>query len=412
MHKTFSKTRRDALSILKHALKETSIEKAMRENIKLKGNALKVKKRKYRLDKYEKIYVFGSGKASYGMASFLKSLLGDRIAGGLVIHTEKHRNLGRIRVVKGTHPLPSAQNLAATRKMVGMLEKAGANDLIIYLTSGGTSSLLCCPRTGLREYRVLNKRMIEAGMTVKEINTVRKKISRVKAGRLLSFIRGKAVNLVVSDVVGDPLDYVGSGPMVYSNPSSSRVLKILKKHKIPLSLKILKAIKEKEKRKKRKADSFVLLNNTMLLKKAAEKARKLGYKAMVKFPEYEGSPEALARKFSALPKLKRKTCLISGGELSTKVRGRGRGGPNQEFVLYCRKIPCTSASMDSDGIDGNSRAAGAVADERDFRGFEKNEVEKALKGSDSYTFLKKRNCLIVTGPTGTNLNDLRVLLKR
>lgn len=377
-----TKIKRHILSIIDYALKETSVEKVIRDDIKLKDNKLKIKNKIYDLKRYDNVYVLGSGKASYRMARSLYSLLGKRIREGLVIYNKKERNLGKIKVLGGTHPLPSVQSLRATKKLISLAEKTTEKDLTIYLLSGGTSSLLCYPKIDMKSFIELNKKLLKSGKDIKQVNKVRKKYSNVKGGRLLGHFKGKIVNLVVSDVVGDSPEFIGSGPLTPS-----------------------------KRFKKADVDNVLLANNRMLLEKAAEKARKLGYKTKIIFPNYEGSPAGLAKKFEKISRNMKKGCVISGGELNSEVMGKGEGGPNQEFVLYCHNIKGTVASIDTDGTDGNSKAAGAIADETDFTGLGKKDLEKYLKNSDSYSFFRKRNCSIVTGPTGTNLNDLRIMIK-
>ncbi|UCG95156.1 MAG: DUF4147 domain-containing protein [archaeon] len=375
-----SKTKRNVLSIIDYALKESSVQKIFRSSVRLRGNTLKIKNSSYNLKNYDKIYVLGSGKASYGMALSLKKVLGKRISNGLIIYTKKEKNIGRIRVEKGTHPLPSNQSLYSTKKLLRLARKTTVRDLTIYLLSGGTSTMLCHPTISMKKFVELNRGLILSKRNIKQINRIRTRFSRVKGGRLLNHIQGKVVNLVISDVVGDSLEYIGSGPLYTKN-------------------------------KKNKVDSFIIANNRTLLKKAAEKAVKLGYRTKVVYPEYEGSPSALARKFRTLSKsLSPGTCIISGGELDMEVKGRGKGGPNQNFVLRCNRTKATLASIDSDGIDGKSKAAGAIADESDFTGKEK-QIQKYLKNSDSYSFFQKTGGSIITGPTGNNLNDLRVMIK-
>lgn len=375
-----TKAKRDILSIIDYALKETSIEKAIRSSVKLNGNILKIKKGKYDLKNYDNIYVMGSGKASYRMAKSLNRILGKRISEGLVIYTKKEKKLGKIKVLKGTHPFPSESSINATKKLISLAEKTNKNDLTIYLLSGGTSSLLCHPTIGLKKLIKLNEELLKSKRNIKQVNRIRRKYSSIKGGKLLERFHGKIINLVISDVVGDSLEFIGSGPL----------------HK-----------------KSRKVDNFILANNRMLLEKAAKKARKLGYETKIVYPNYEGNPESLVTKLKGLSKsLKSRSCIISGGEFAFEVKGKGDGGPNQDFVLRCHKIKgVTVASIDSDGIDGNSKAAGAIADEKDFQKHDENEIQGYLKNSDSYTFFRKRNCSIITGPTETNLNDLRVMIK-
>ncbi len=372
--KVNSKEKGDVLAIIDYALRESSVEKVMKSSVKLEKNKLKIKDKVYNLDKYQNLYVLGSGKASWRMAEAINSILGERISGGVIIYTKKGK-IGKISVEKATHPFPSKFSLNATRKLLEFAKNIKERDLTIYLLSGGSSSMLCYPKIKLDKFIELNKKLVTSGKNIREINEVRIKHSNVKGGKLLKYIKGKIVNLVISDVVGDSLKYIGSGPL-YSR--SKRV------------------------------DNIIVANNYLLLKKAEERARLLGYKTRILYPNFEGSPKELAEKFLKVSKkLKPKTCVISGGELNVKVKGNGRGGPNQEFVLFCHEIKGTIASIDSDGIDGNSKAAGGIADEKDFK-FYKPEY---LKNHNSYLFFKKIKGAIITGPTGTNLNELRIMVK-
>lgn len=372
-----SKAKKHAMSIIEYALREASVEKAFRQ-VTLKENELRLDKNVYDLGKYENIYVLGSGKAGYRMACSLNRILGNKIDEGLVIYTKKEKNVGKIKVLEGTHPNPSKKSLDSTKKLLQLAGKATGKDLIIYLLSGGTSSLLCYPTVSLGEFVKLNRKLLKSRKNIKQVNKARTRYSRVKGGKLLDHIKGKILNLVVSDVVGDPLEFIGSGPL-YTKPRKKRV------------------------------DNFILLNNRMLLEKAGEKARKLGYKTRIVFPDFQGTPGSLALKFRKLSRsIGVGQCLISGGELASDVRGNGKGGPNQEFVLRCLGVGTTLASLDSDGLDGNSKAAGAIIDRKTR---DTATINKYLTNSNSYEFFRKNGGSIKTGPTGTNLNDLRIMLK-
>ncbi len=371
-----SRLKEDILSIINYSLKETSVDKLLSDKIKFDGKILKVSGSSFKISDYNKVYVLGSGKASYSMARSLNSIIGEKIKEGLIIYTQKKKKIGNIKVLKGTHPFPSRESLESTKKILELAERTKKNDLIIYLLSGGTSSLLFYPETSIEDAIDLNTKLIESGKSIKQINRIRKKCSKVKGGKLLNHIDGNVLNLVFSDVVGNDLGFIGSGPLF--NP------------------------------KNKKVKNFIIADNKSLLDRAKEKAESLGYKTKIVWPEYEGSPQNLAKKFlNYSKKMDRGNCIISGGELSSKVRGPGKGGPNQEFVLLCGGISAFVASIDSDGIDGNSGAAGAVADTSSLSGF-----ESYLERSDSYNFFRKKGGLIKTGVTGTNLNDLRVLIKK
>jgi len=430
----FKEAREDVLEILEVGIKVSLPKSFMKNSVRIEGDFLIVKNKKFELKKYRNIYVVGFGKASGAMARELDKILGKSVAKGIVVVKDGRRErYGRIEIVPGDHPVPSLRNVRATQRIIRLVENAGPNDLVICLISGGGSALLCAPADGitLTDMTKLNELLLLCGADIDEINTVRKHLSKVKGGNLAKAASpASLVSLVVSDVVGDKLQTIASGPTVGDKTTFKESVSILKKYGIwEKTPKRVRSRLEAGSKKKipetpnpgdrifKNVENMVVATNSLALKEMKKKAVELGYNTIVCKKYKKGNARVMPPKLlQEFKKLKKPACLISGGEYYCIVSEKGCGGPNHEFILSLvdelkgRRI--VAAAIDSDGIDGSSKAAGAIADGESFErsAGRKMKAKGYLEKNDSCSFFRKMNDAILTGQTGTNVNDLRVLL--
>lgn len=429
---------KDIFSIIESAISAADPQKAIKEIVHLQKNRLTIEKNIYNLDLYENIYVIGAGKAVCSMALSVEEILGDRIARGIIVTKYSHKkNLSRIEVIEAGHPMPDENGVKAVEKIIGLLKGIKRGDLIIVLLSGGASSLLPAPNENisLNDKKIVTGLLLKSGAAIDEINAVRKHISRIKGGQLASLIYpAEAVCLILSDVIGDRLNVIASGPTVPDNSTFKDAIDILKKYSIwnntprPVINYLLKGLKgeiaETPKPANpafRRINNIIIGNNKAAVSAAEKKAKELGYHTMVLSTFVEGEAREIGKLFGAIAKeiaeferpIKRKACIIAGGETTVTVKGKGKGGRAQEFALSAALMinglkDAAIVGVGTDGTDGPTDAAGAIADGTTVkRANEKGlDVKMYLENNDSYSFFKKLNDLIITGPTNTNVNDL------
>ncbi len=379
--------RKDALAIVEAAFESVVPHKAIRNRVRLEQEILHVNGSIYDLASYNRIHMVGFGKSSALMALEMEHILGDRISDGLVIST-KETPLNHIKFVKGTHPFPSQQNLSATKKIVKFVQQAEPDDLIICLVSGGGSALLFYPTVPFDEYTQKIKQVFNSGADIFELNRIRKKLSKVKDGKLAQMTRTKIVSLVFSDVIGDDLGTIASGP-TYSDQGFSHV------------------------------DNHLLLTNKVALTAMEKKATALGYAPLILTDRLSGE----ARKAAAIllgKCAKTNSCCLFAGETTVTVSGNGIGGRNQEFCLGAVEHiqgdkECVIISVGTDGLDGpGHNAAGAIICNQTFKASQQKGLncKTFLKNNDSYQFFRSLNDLIITDVTGSNVADVGVILKK
>ena len=407
-------------NVLINAIIEVKPENLIKKYIKYSNHTLKIKKHSINLKKYKNIYLCGSGKASIEMAKSLHQILEDKIKEGVIISNQSHEDFKNIKILKGSHPIPDEHSLKSTKNLCNFLKKLNKGDFLIYLLSGGSSALLeILPKDiSLEDLKNLTEIMLKSGMTIEEINTLRKRISLVKGGKLLNYINCDGICLVLSDVIGDDLRYIGSGPL-FPEKDDFEPGKILEKYniedKIPENIK--KYFLKSYNVSKRKFQHFIIGNNLDFLegiKKLLKKEAKIEANILTTY--LKGEAKDVAKVIVSIGKYL-KGCIIFGGETTVTVKGNGKGGRNQELVLSAlielrNKKNFIFASVASDGIDGNSDAAGAIIDENTPKIMKELNIEplEFLIKNNSYNFFKKTNDLILTGPTGTNVLDATVML--
>ncbi len=410
-------------------------------SLRLTNEMLRVGEKEYNLSQYDSIYVIGVGKASAKMAFALEQMLEQRIKEGLVITPYRTKmKLKRIEIHIGGHPIPNEAGMKGTQQIVKLLRGLTKRDLVFALISGGGSAMLTLPASPvtLEDKRQLTRLLLECGANIDEINTLRKHLSQSKGGQLAKYASPAAlVSLILSDVVGDRLDSIASGPTVPDDTTFADCLGIIEKYRLRdrVPKRVLhylqKGLEGRVGETPKKGDPIfencyhvVIGNNLLALRAAAAKAEELGYRPFILSSSVEGEAREAARFHSALVREVLSTgnpipppaCLISGGETTVTVRGSGIGGRNLEFVLQLAleidELPqVTVLSAGTDGIDGNSDAAGALADgETISRAADFGLNPRSfLDNNDSYTFFRKLGDLIITGPTETNVLDVRII---
>jgi glycerate 2-kinase len=395
--------------------------------------------RRYRLSAFQNIYVIGAGKASAQMARAVERLLGVRIGGGEINVKDGHgAKLRRIRINECGHPVPDRRGVAGARRIAQIASQAGPHDLIVCLISGGASALLPLPAPPitLAEKQQTTRLLLHCGASIHEINGVRKHISRIKGGQLARLAYpATLLTLILSDVIGDDLDVIGSGPTVPDRSTFAEARAIFEKYgiwnKLPVSVRERFRDFAEETPKPgdkifEKTRNVIVGSNALAIDAAAEEARRLGFHTLVLSTFVEGEAREVARVHAAIAKeiqssgrpVPRPACLISGGETTVTVRGRGLGGRNQEFALaaaidiagFGDNMLILSAG--TDGTDGPTDAAGAIADSTTLERAQALGLDAAafLRSNDSYHFFEATADLIKTGPTGTNVADLQIIL--
>jgi hydroxypyruvate reductase len=434
--------RRHALAIFQAALKAADPVQAVLNYLRRQGETLVAGKRRYPLSSFDKIWVIGAGKASAVMAQAVERVLGKRISGGVVCVKYGHgAPLKRVSVHEAGHPVPDQAGVEGARRILEVADQAGPHDLVLCLISGGGSALTPCPAApiSLAEKQQTTRLLLESGAPIQEINAVRKHMSDFKGGHLAARVApATLITLMLSDVIGDPLDVIGSGPTVPDESTFGVARAILGKYdmvsRVPSSVLqrfgdgfdgILEETPKPGDPVFRKTHNLVIGSNRLAVDAAAKKARTLGYRVLVLSTFIEGETREIARMHAAILKevgangrpLKPPCCVISGGETTVTIRGSGLGGRNQEFVLAAAidldGLPGVVAlSGGTDGTDGPTDAAGALADGSTIarakeRGLAANDF---LARNDSYHFFDALGDLIKTGPTRTNVMDVRLLL--
>jgi glycerate 2-kinase len=441
--------RTEASEIFQCCLKAVDPYQAVKSYVRVEDDRLKVGGKgqpavDFDLPKYDRISLIGGGKATAPMAMAIEDLLGRTISKGMINvkygFTEK---LGITEITEAGHPLPDLKGVEGTRKILDFLEKADGKDLIFSLISGGGSALLPQPAGDitLEEKQELTRSLLECGASIDEINAVRKHISSSKGGQMarVSF-PATIVNLMLSDVVGDKMDVIASGPFVPDKSTFKEAWDILEKYglkdipgtiqehlKAGLKGRIPETPKDNESVFEN-VFNFVVGSNIIALEAARDKAEKTGYQTLILSSMLEGETREVARVHAAIAKEIVKTghpisspaCIISGGETTVTIHGDGLGGRNQEFCLSAAldllELPprVVILSGGSDGNDGPTEAAGAMADPYTvWRGKELGmKAIDFLINNDAYHFFKKTNDLLMTGPTNTNVMDVRLVLVR
>mgnify|MGYP000440782364 CR=1 FL=1 len=412
----FFEMRRDMLEIIDYVLEEMNSYNLLRKIIRREGEKIYIGGEKFDLSGYEKIFITGFGKASASMARAIEEIID--FDEGCIITTEDV-SLKKMAVFKGTHPFPSEINLKGTEKIIDIFERANEDDLIIVLISGGGSSLLCKPKISLEGVIEITEELMKKGCTIEELNVVRKHLSYVKGGKLAKMTKASVLSLIISDIIGNPIELIASGPTSPDSSSAKEAMKIIEKYGIK-NKEAIEALKKDEKISElENVKNIIIADNEMACKKALEKAVEKGYYGKIFTNRLKGEARAVGKDLGKFARVypRNRSVLIFGGETTVRVKGNGIGGRNQEIVLSAieeiRDENIVFISCGTDGIDGNSPAAGAIADGYTYKkAIEKGlKINKFLEENNSYEFFRILGDTIITGYTGTNVMDIQLIGK-
>jgi glycerate 2-kinase len=438
--KTERNLRQQALDIFHAALAAADPAAAMLQHVRVRGGALLAGGTRYPLGGIRKIHVVGAGKAGAAMAQAIEKLpLPPALRGESLVSVKYGHGakLEWIALNECGHPVPDENGVRGAQRIAEIATAAGADDLVICLISGGASALLPLPAppVTLEEKQAVTKLLLASGATIHEINAVRKHISRIKGGQLARMAYpARVLAPILSDVIGDDPDVIGSGITAPDASTFVRARKVLETYGIleaaPASIRqrIEKGVRGKIRETPKPGDpvfarveNLIVGSNGLAVEAAAARARELGFRTMILSTLVEGETREIARMHAAIAKeiarygrpLRRPACLISGGETTVTLRGNGQGGRNQEFALAAaigiagldRTVVLSGGT---DGTDGPTDAAGAIADGHTLE--RARDAERYLAANDSYRFFEKLGDLLITGPTGTNVMDVHVIL--
>jgi glycerate 2-kinase len=441
MH-SLEQQRRDARIIFAAGLAAADPALVTRQWVRIQGDTFCVGDCSYDLAKIKRIYVIGAGKAGAKMARAVEEILDKRITSGLVIVKAGHAvPLQKVQIVEAGHPVPDEAGVNATENIIALLQGTREQDLVISLISGGASALLSCPASdvSLQDKQQTTQVLLSCGANIQEINAIRKHISKVKGGRLAERAQpSTVVSLFLSDVIGDSVGDIGSGPTAPDASTFSDCLMVLQRYgvgaMIPRAVRnrlergAAGAIAETPKPGNRifqKVQNLIIGNNRLALSAARDQAQALGYQAMVLSSPIEGEARKVAVDHVAMASdlgaargaAQKPICVISGGETTVTLRGRGTGGRNQEFALAAAieidgMDGIVVLSGGTDGTDGPTDAAGGIVDGTTVRRARKKglDARSHLGANDSNPLLKSIGDLLMTGPTLTNVMDIQLVL--
>jgi len=430
--------REKILDVLTAALQAVDPAEAIRRFVRRSDNELSIGERKYDLRRYKHIYVIGGGKAGGAMASAVEEILGDYIAEGIVnVKYGYTAKTSVIRLNEAGHPLPDENGLRGAQRMLELAKRAGADDLVLCLISGGGSALMPLPVSGvtLSDLKAVTDALLRCGATINEINAIRKHLSQLKGGNLArAAYPAEIVSLILSDVVGNPLDVIASGPTVPDTSTFADTLAIIEKYDIAAQVPqaILAHLKrgakgEIEETPKEgdkifaRTYNLIIASNEIAAEAAVEKAKELGFRTLLLSTYIEGEAREVAKVFAAIGKeiaasgrpLEPPACVVAGGETTVTVRGDGLGGRNQELALSAAlEIDglenVSIVGLATDGTDGPTDASGAIADGNTVARAKAQGLSPLsyLTRNDAYHFFEALGDLLITGPTNTNVNDL------
>jgi glycerate 2-kinase len=428
---------------LDEALRAADPSSILKEKIKRKDSILILENIKLDLSRFHRVIVIGGGKATAKMAIQLEEILGAFLTRGIVNipdYTNPKPHSSKIEFHLATHPIPSSKGIRGVEKMLKLVGNPSQDDLVFCLISGGGSSLMPFPIKGITisELDKITGLLLNSGAEIHEINTIRKHLSAIKGGRLAEKLYpARVVSLIISDVAGDNLDFIASGPTVPDSTSYLDAKKILQRYHLWKSIpKLSKLIElgvlgkypdtpKQGSKLFRRVSNLLIGSNKAACEAASRYLYKAGYNAIVLSTQVQGEAREVAKIFSGILSdmrsngfpLKTPAAVVAGGETTVTLSGHGLGGRNQELALAValgisglRDV--TFASMGTDGVDGPTNAAGAIVDGRTIARAKELKMNSNLflQNHDSHHFFKKLGDLLITGPTGTNVNDVMILL--
>jgi len=436
-----------AKKVFLRAIEAVDPSKRLKETVRIEKDRLSIRvnenlEKVFDVDTFKRIFLIGTGKASASMAQAIEEIFGNRITKGIITTKYGHLlSLKKTEIIEAGHPIPDQKGFDGTKKIQSLLKESGPEDLVIFLLSGGGSALLPLPVDGitLEEKQKVTQLLLDCGADIKEINTIRKHISQIKGGWFAKWAYPSTViAFILSDVVGDQLDVIASGPAVPDTSTFEEAWEILKKYNLTeriapsirrhLSLGKEGKIEETPKPGDvafEKVHHILIGSNILALLAAEKEASSHGLNTLILSSSIIGETREVARFHSAIAKevissghpVSRPACIISGGETTVTIKGHGLGGRNQEFALAValdingiEKVVLLSAG--TDGTDGPTDASGAITDHTTISRARAMglDAKAHLENNDAYPFFKGLGDLVITGPTHTNVMDVRVLM--
>ena len=433
----------DAYTILNAAIDAVKPSKLIKNQIMLKDNILQIKKQQTDLSQFENIYIIGAGKASAFMAQSLEDILQNRVTSGAVVVKYDHgAPCQKVKIFEGGHPIIDENSLAGTAQILNLVQQAGEKDLVLCLVSGGGSALLEKLSEGisLPDLQKTFNLLLGCGAAIEEINIVRKHLSLVKGGQLARAIApATCITLIISDVIGDPVESIASGPTAADPTTFQDTWQVIEKYQLTKQLpEALKNYLQRGKEGKipetlkpgdsifHKTDNIVLGNNFLALQTGEQTAKELGYNTVILTSQIQGEAREIGKAAASIISeviasghpVQRPACFLIGGETTVTLRGEGKGGRNQELVnsalISLKNVthPYVLISCGTDGTDGPTDVAGGIITHEMWEKAKTLNLkpQEYLDRNDAYHFLEKIDGLIKTGPTGTNVMDIILAL--
>ncbi|MFO7881925.1 MAG: glycerate kinase [Kosmotogaceae bacterium] len=409
--------RKTALYIFNESIKKVLPDRAVKEKL-------------LKLHFDEDIFIVAIGKAAWRMAQSTVETLGDKVKNGIVITKYSHSkgHIDKLDIYEAGHPVPDENTIKAAKQLLYKLSQIDKKTRILFLVSGGGSSLFELPREGitLSDLQKITESLLKSGANIVEINAVRKHLSAVKGGRFAEIASPmKITTLALSDVLDDKIDSIASGPAYPDSSTSNEAISILKEYNIDISKEISNALKKETPKSLNNIESFIIGNVTMVCEEALKIASEMSYNATILTTSLDCEAREAGKFFGSMiheinaenRPLKRPCVIIAGGETVVHVTGNGKGGRNQELALSAAiKIKgldkAILLSAGTDGTDGPTDSAGGLVDGFSYSRLLNKDVNPVdeLKKSNSYNALEKSGDLVKTGPTGTNVNDLILII--
>ncbi len=438
-----SKLRRQAIAIFQAALDSANSGNAVRKHLRISSGHLRVGTLRFPIRDFDRVFLISAGKAGVEMGAAVEEVVGARLTGGIAVTKYGHASsrLRSLDVIETSHPIPDDAGLRASARIRALLSDLNARDLLLVAISGGASALLPAPAEPItiEAKQKTTSLLLRAGATISELNAVRKHLSTLKGGRLAALAYpATVVGLLLSDVIGDAPDVIGSGPTAPDASTFFDALAVLEK--FGLMNRVPEAVREHLKRGARgdvsetpkpgdavfeHVHNVVIGSNRLALEAAASKARSLGFRALILSSTIQGEAREVAEVHASIIRevvasgrpIRSPGCILSGGETTVIVKGSGRGGRNQEFALAAARgiqgLPNVLVlSAGTDGSDGPTDAAGAMATGQTVGRAMRAGLDPGqyLQNNDSHTFFDTLGDLVRTGPTGTNVMDIQLLL--
>ncbi|MCI6630422.1 MAG: glycerate kinase [Lachnospiraceae bacterium] len=371
-----------------------------------------------------KIYMVAAGKAAWQMGKAAADILKDRLEAGIVVTKYDHvkGEISKTHCFEAGHPVPDANSFKATQAALELVAQAGESDTVVFLLSGGGSALFEKPLIPAEELTDITEQLLACGADIVEMNTVRKRLSAVKGGRFaLACEPAQVFSVVLSDILGDPLDMIASGPAYPDSSTCEEAIAVAEKYKLRLSKEAWDLLKQETPTELHNVETQITGSVTNLCKAAATACKKLGYEPIILTDQLNCVAREAGAFMAAIAKTHQDTsrslAFIAGGETVVHLTGKGKGGRNQELALAAAEgiagLKDTAVfSVGSDGTDGPTDAAGGYSDGDTKRKLEEQNLSvfAVLQDNDAYHALQKTDGLIITGATGTNVNDVAVLL--